>query len=45
MDTDSLIAEVKVEDICVNIAKDVESRPDTSSYELDPVWPNGWVFV
>ena len=35
MDTDSFILCVKREDIYVDIAKDVETRFDTSNYELE----------
>ena len=39
MDTDSFIVYVKTEDIYVDIAKDVETRSDTSSYELERPLP------
>ena len=35
MDTDSFIVHVKTEDICKDIAEDVETRFDTSNFELD----------
>ena len=35
MDTDSFIAYLKTDDIYKDIAEDVESRFDTSNYELD----------
>ena len=35
MDIDSFIVYIKTEDIYVHIKKDVETRFDTSSYELD----------
>ena len=35
MDTDSFMVYIKIEDIYVDIAKVVETRFDTSSYELD----------
>ena len=35
MDTDSFIVYIKTEDLYVYIAKDVETRFDTSNYELD----------
>ena len=35
MDTDSLIVHVKTEDIHKEIAKDVETRFDTSNFELE----------
>ena len=35
MDTDSFIVCIKTENIYLDIAKDVEARFDTSSYELD----------
>ena len=34
MDTDSLIAHVKLEDIYEDLYKDVETRFDTSNYEV-----------
>ena len=35
MDTDSFIVYIKTDDICKDIAEDVETRFDTSNYELD----------
>ena len=35
MDTDSFIVYIKTEDIYIDIAKDFETRFDTSNYELD----------
>ena len=35
MDTEKFIVYIKTEDIYLDIAKDVESRSDTSNYELD----------
>ena len=35
METDSFIVYIKTDDIYKNIAKDVETRFDTSNYELD----------
>ena len=35
MDTDSFILYIKVDDIYKDIAEDVETRFDTSDYELD----------
>ena len=35
MDTDSFIVDMKTEDIYKNIAEAVETRSDTSSYELN----------
>ena len=37
LDTNSLIVYVKTDSICKDIAEDVETRFDTSNYELD--WP------
>ena len=39
IDTDSLILNIKTDDIYKDIAKDVESRFDTSNYELDRPLP------
>ena len=39
MDTDSFIMYIKTEDIYVDIAKDVETRFDTSNYELERPLP------
>ena len=41
MDTDSLIVYIKTQNIYKDIAKDVETRFDTSSYELDRPLPKG----
>ena len=35
MDTDSFLVQIKSEDIYSDIAKDVETKFDTSNYELD----------
>ena len=35
MDTGSFILYIKADDMCTDIAKDVEARFDTSNYELD----------
>ena len=35
MDTDSFIVYIKIKDIYSDIAKDVETRFDTSNYESD----------
>ena len=35
MDTDSFIVYIKMENIYVDIAKDVETRFDTSNYKLE----------
>ena len=43
MHTDSFIVYIKTEDINSDIAKDVETRFDTSNFELDrpfPKWKN-----
>ena len=37
--TDSSIVCIKTEDICADIAKDVESKLDPSNYELDRPLP------
>ena len=39
MDTDSFIVHIKTEDIYTDIVKDVETRFDTSNYELDRSLP------
>ena len=39
MDTDSFIMYIKTEDIYVDIAKDVETKFDTSNYELERPLP------
>ena len=41
MDTDSLIVNVRTDDIYKDIADDVETRFDTSNYELDRPLPKG----
>ena len=41
MDTDSFIVYIKTEDIYKDIAEDVETRFDTSNYELDRLSPKG----
>ena len=41
MDIDSFIVYIKTENIYVDIKKDVETRFDTSSYELDRPLPKG----
>ena len=41
MDTDSFIAYVKRDGNYNNIAEDVETRFDTSNYELDKAFPKG----
>ena len=38
-DTDSLIVYIKADDIYKDIAEDVETRFDTSNYELDRPLP------
>ena len=37
----SFIVYMKIEDIYKDIAEHVETRFDTSNYELDRPWPNG----
>ena len=39
MDTDSFIVYIKTDDIYKDIAEDVETRFDTSTYELDRPFP------
>ena len=39
MDTDNFIVNVKTDDIYKEIAEDVETRFDTSNYELDRPLP------
>ena len=39
MDTDSFIVYIKTDDIYKDIAEDVETRFDTSNYELDRLLP------
>ena len=41
MDTDSLIVYIKTDDIYEDIAENVETRFDTSNYELDRPLPKG----
>ena len=41
MDTDSFIVYIKTDDIYKNITEDVETRFDTSNYELDRPLPKG----
>ena len=41
MDTDSFIIYVKAEDLFADITKGVETRFDTTNYELDRPLPNG----
>ena len=41
MDTDSLIVYIKTDYIYKDIAEDVETRFDTSNYELDRPLPKG----
>ena len=41
MDTDSFILHIKTDDVYTDIAKDVETRFDTSNYELDRPYPKG----
>ena len=41
MDTDSFIVCIDTDDICKDIAEDVETRFDTSNYELDRSLPKG----
>ena len=49
MDTDSLIVYIKTDDIYKDIAEDIETRFDTSNYELDRLLPKGkksnWINV
>ena len=39
MDTDSFIVYIKTENIFTDIAKDVETKSDTSNYELERPLP------
>ena len=39
MDTDSFIVYIKTDDIYKGIAEDVETKFDTSNYELDKLLP------
>ena len=41
MDKDSFIVHVKADDIYRDIAEDVETRFDTSNYEIDRSLPKG----
>ena len=41
MDTDSFIVYIKTDYIYKDIAEDVETRFDTSNYELDKPFPKG----
>ena len=41
MDTDSFIVHVKTEDIYKDSAEDVDTRIDTSNFELDISLPKG----
>ena len=41
MDTDSFIVYIKINEIYKDIAKDIETRFDTSNYELDRPLPKG----
>ena len=41
MDTDSFIVSIKTDDIYEDIAEDVETRFDTSNFELDRPLPKG----
>ena len=41
MDTDSFIVHIQIEDIYKDIAEDVESRFNTSNYEVDRPLPMG----
>ena len=41
MDTDSFIVYIKTDDIYTDNAEDVETRFDTSNYELDRPLPKG----
>ena len=41
MDTDRFIVHVKADDIFKEIVEDVETRFDTSNYELDRLLPKG----
>ena len=43
MYTDCFIVHVKTENIYLDIAKDVETRFDTSNYELDRPLPKDWI--
>ena len=41
MDTGSFILYIKADDICKGIAEDVETKFDTSNYELYRSFPKG----
>ena len=41
MDTDSFIVHVKADDVYKDIAEDIETRFDTSNFELDRPLPKG----
>ena len=41
MDKDSFIVYIKTDDIYKDIAEDLETRFDTSTYELDRLLPKG----
>ena len=41
MDTDTFIVYIKTEDIQKDIGEDVETRFDTSNYEVDRLLPKG----
>ena len=41
MDTDSFIVYIKTDNIYKNIAEDIETRFDTSNYELDRLLHKG----
>ena len=41
METDSFFVYIKTDDICKEIAEDVETRFETSNYELDRPLPKG----
>ena len=41
MDTDNFIAYIKPEEVYVDIAEDVETRFDTSNYDLERLLPKG----
>ena len=45
MNTDSFILYIKTDDIYKDIAEDVQTRFDTSNYELDRPFPKGknWI--
>ena len=41
MDTDSFVIHIKTDNVCRDIAEDVETRFDTSNFELDRPLPKG----